>query len=416
MTDDPAITPVVARRIISRLIDGVAPDEGLDALTAGRERWLRALDEDLESAREGDRRIRIFNGDYGDGKTHLMKLFRARALNANFAVSYVVLSTNTPLNRWDLLYRGLVTQIYAKSRPDRAGLAAVLDPDDPDPAIRDEYMTRAENVRSVSALDPDFAAAIYRFTTKQAVHAVDPTQDLLTLRNWLEGKAIAASVLRSFGITGPINKDRGPRMVASIVACLRHFGFAGVVFLIDEVESTLDQTKTIRSEAYENLRLLIDRDTIPTHCVVVTSTTPQMFTNEEKGFQSYPALWRRVRDFSGSTSVNYRATVVDLPRTRLKTSDYVEIGKRIRRIHGIARTWDPTTRVSDNFIEEAAGLAAGGQLTLFFSPLAIFVKLVCQVLELAEQQDDFAAPTNLAKEFQQVDQSLQQTHKTTHWD
>ena len=65
---------------------------------------------------------------YGDGKTHLMKLFRARALNENFAVSYVVLSTNTPLNRWDLLYRGLVTQIYAKSRPDRPGVAAVLDP------------------------------------------------------------------------------------------------------------------------------------------------------------------------------------------------------------------------------------------------------------------------------------------------
>src|SRR5262245_47606451 len=177
MTDPTPLSPAVARRVINRLIDGVAPDEGLDALTAGREKWLTALCEDLESAEEGDRRIRILNGRYGDGKTHLMKLLRARALAANFAVSYVVLSKNTPLNRWDQLYRGIVTQIHSNARPERLGLAAVLDPDDPDPAIRDRFVDRAENIRTIGALEPDFATALYRFTTKQASHAIDPTQD-----------------------------------------------------------------------------------------------------------------------------------------------------------------------------------------------------------------------------------------------
>jgi hypothetical protein len=205
-------------------------------------------------------------------------------------------------------------------------------------------------------------------------------------------------------------------MVSSIVASLRHFGFAGMVLLIDEVESTLEQAKNIRSEAYENLRLLIDRDAIPPNAVIVTSTTPEMFSDEKRGFQSYPALWRRVRDFSGSGPVNYRATLVDLPRTPLLTEDYAEIGHRIRNIHAIARSWDPKSIITDEFLSQAAAVAASGKLTLFFSPLAIFVKLVCQALEVAEQQAEFPLPSNLAKEFLQIDQALQQAHKPTQWD
>src|SRR5579871_1305659 len=99
------IPRTTAKRIFARLRDGTAPDEGLELFTAGRERWLRSFEDDLESAADGDSRVRLFNGRYGDGKTHLMKLFRSLALDRSFAVSYVVLTKRTPLNRWDQLYR-----------------------------------------------------------------------------------------------------------------------------------------------------------------------------------------------------------------------------------------------------------------------------------------------------------------------
>lgn len=305
-------------------------------------------------------------------------------------------------------------RMHTAARPGRLGLTSILDPNDPDPAIKDGFAGRAEKIRSVPDLHPDFATAVYRYSTRQGA-SIDEEQDLLTLKNWLQGQRLSATVLRQFGISESIKRDAGPRMLRSIATCLRYFGLAGIVLLIDEVESTLEQSKTARSEAYENLRLFIDRDNVPSHCIVVTSTTPEMFSEPERGFQSYPALWRRIRDV-GASAVNYRGTLVNLAKTPLTADDFLEIGRRIRNVHAIACGWQPESRITDKFLREAAKLAASGRLTLFFSPLAIFVKLVCEELELTEQNPQHAPREDLPKHFQQIDSALRQSHPVEKWD
>src|SRR5437588_10657243 len=148
-----------ARRIVSRLLEGTAPDEGLMLLTAGREKWIESLEDDLHLIETGDRRVRLFNGRYGDGKTHLMKVLRALAFTHGLVVSYVVIRREVPLNRWDRLYSEIVRGFHTSNRPNVRGFTAILDPSDPDPAIIKSFAEKSEKLRNLR-LNADFATAL----------------------------------------------------------------------------------------------------------------------------------------------------------------------------------------------------------------------------------------------------------------
>lgn len=409
------ISRAAARRIVARLLDGTAPDEGLDLFTAGRARWIGSLREDFEDVAEGDRRVRIFNGRYGDGKTHLMKVTREMARELGFPVTYVPISSSVPLNRWDRLYQMIVRGIHTGGRPERLGLTSVLDPNDPDPAIAENFMARAETVRSLPGLHPDFATAIYRYATRQG-SSVDTDQDLLTLRNWLEAQPVTRPALRALSISSAIDRHSGPTMLTSIVAVLRHFGLKGLLLLLDEVEGTLAQSKVARAQAYENLRLFIDRDAIPKNCLAVFSTTPEMFSDIDKGFRTYPALWSRIEPPGSSQRVNYRASLVDLTKTPLTSEDFLQIARHIREIHAVARDWQADDHVPDEYLQQAAELASSGDLTLVYSPTRVFVKLIAEELDLAEQDRSIKpSGADLRRRFQDVDDRLEQASAVQKW-
>lgn len=396
------------------LRDGIPPDEGLETLTVGREKWISSIEEDLEQVRQGSSRLRVFNGRYGDGKTHLMKITRNKAFEHGFAVSYLSISQDIPLNRWDFIYQAIVKRLHTSSTINSAGLTSILCPDSPDAAIAENFLSRSESIRALSTLHPDFATAVYRFTTKQGT-SIDVQQDLLLLRNWLEGQQMPARQIQGLGISSCVDRHNGHVMFDSMVQCLKYYGFAGMVLLIDEVESTLEQHLTVRKQAYENLRLIIDRERLPKHSFVVISTTPEMFSDEKKGFQAYPALWRRISEVRTSGPVNFRSTLVDLTRTPLSEEQLLSIGRKIRSLHSMARDWDPV-RISDNYLEAAARIAVAGNLTLIFSPTAVFVKLVSDELDVAEQNTSYSpSGDDLRHRFQQIDRILHESRSTENW-
>lgn len=411
-SDRPAVdtlSPPSARSIILSLADGVVPSDGVHLFTAGRKKWLESLGEDLEDvalAGGPDGRLRIFNGRNGDGKTHLMHLLRGQAMAAGYAVSYVTISTEIPLYRWDLVYSAIGQSIMTAGRPDSPGLRTLLDPRSPDPAIVNDFQTKAAAVRSLHRVDPTFATVVYRYCTEQTVN-LDRGQDMLLLGAWLEGKG---QRLGSMAITTTVDQANGASMVRSLALVLRHFGIRGLVVLVDEVESVLSLKAPQRKASYQTLRMLVDRANIPAHALLVASTTPPMFTDKEKGIATYPALLSRLKPETHSDFINYHGTVVDLPRTPLSEEDFAEIGRCIRAIHGRARQWDPEPRLPDDFLVRAARVAASNRLTLAFAPTRVFVKLVTDMLELAHQHPDFVPNVaTLDIQFADVDQALSRT-------
>lgn len=399
-----------ARFIVEHLADGIVPDHGLEYFTVGRERWLESLRDDLDSIRKGRPRLRIVNGKYGDGKTHMMRLLSLAAMKDGMAVSYVTIEKETPLSRWDRVYAAVVRNMSTAGCPGRPGVASLLDPDAPDPAISATYASKAQSVRSVRGINRDFATAVYRLCTKQTT-SIDAEQELLVLKGWLEGLPLSKTVLRGLGISTAIDRANGKVMLGSLVQVLQHFGYLGVVILVDEVEGLMDQSEGVREQSYDTLRLLIDKD-IPAGLLVVLSTTPAMFTDEERGFQGYGALWDRVRPSGPVDQVNYRGTVVDLFRTPMKATEYRLLGERIREVHARARAWIPGSRVTDGYLESISRLAAGDRLALGHSPTRVFVKLVTNELEIAEQNPEYEPRTEgLEKRFVEIDQTLSETRE-----
>lgn len=401
------LPPGLARQIVSRLQRGVVPAEGVEFFSAGRERWLASLGQELADLADADSRwgiVRILSGRNGDGKTHLMTLLGRQAQQAGFAVSFVTVSRETPLDRWDRIYRELGTNLRTGSRPDARGVGAVFDPRAPDPQIGDGFAARAEGLRRVPRIFRPFAQALYQYCT-ESVATVDEEGDLALLGSWLQGEEERGGGADKLVRTA-LGPENGARMVESLVLALVYFGFRGLVVLLDEVESTLGLPRNRRANCYETVRRLIDDGSQRAHVLTVLSATPPMFSDEDRGFFSYPALRSRIDERIGGR-VNYDGQIIDLTRTPLTDADYAAIGRSIRVIHERGWNWSAAAQAPDSFIEAAASVAAAGQLTLTYSPTRVFVKLITETLQLARQNPEFhASAVGLDLQFDQADQEL----------
>ncbi len=103
------LKPFQARAIIESLRKGLTPTEYVPFFTVGRQNWLKFVEEDLDGfIGEGGGKVRFINGDYGDGKTHFMSVICQLALQKQFAASFVVLTRDIPIHKFELVYQEIV--------------------------------------------------------------------------------------------------------------------------------------------------------------------------------------------------------------------------------------------------------------------------------------------------------------------
>ena len=102
----------VTARIIEHLRRGSVPVDQVTYFTVGRERWLSIIEDDLTNyIAAGGAKVRFLNGDYGDGKTHFLSVIQHLVQQAGFAVSFVVLTREVPLHKFELVYREIVSRL-----------------------------------------------------------------------------------------------------------------------------------------------------------------------------------------------------------------------------------------------------------------------------------------------------------------
>ena len=95
-----------ARSIIENLRKGSVPIDQVPIFTVGRQKWLTSVEDDLSQyIAEGGAKVRFINGDYGDGKTHFMSIIKHLSLQNNFAVSFVVLTRDVPIHKFEVVYK-----------------------------------------------------------------------------------------------------------------------------------------------------------------------------------------------------------------------------------------------------------------------------------------------------------------------
>lgn len=406
MTD---VSPRRRREVIDALRRGTVPANGLDLLAVGLDRFLPALDIDLDTVENGGSAFKAVRGEYGAGKTFVTRYIAERALRRGFASAEVQISeTETPLHKLETVYRRIGEALRTAAFPPSA-FRAVLDAwlftiesdvtnSDPTllergPDALDEAVTTLleQRLAAVSSRTPAFAQALRAY---RAAVVVGDGATADALGAWLGGQRnVAASARRAAGIKGELDHFGAMGFLQGLLTVLRDSGHPGLVLVLDEVETLQRVRGDVRDKALNALRQLVDEvdsGRYPGLFLILTGTPA--FYDGPSGVPRLPPLAQRLAtDFATDARFdNPRAVQLRLPGFNHHT--LLELGMTVRDLYAGAAT-EPariTRLVDDAYISQLATAVTGslgGRVGI--APRVFLKKLVGDVLDRVDQFVDF---------------------------
>ncbi|MDP2646353.1 MAG: DUF2791 family P-loop domain-containing protein [Desulfobacterales bacterium] len=400
------LKPFQARAIIEELRKGSVPIDYVPFFTVGRENWLRLIEDDLEHyIAEGGAKVRFINGDYGDGKTHFMSVIRHLALRKGFAVSFVVLTREVPMQKFEVVYREILRQLQAhpgfpentQLKVEEAGIRGLVNAwadslaagliGAEEASFQQKLAALREELGALHGMDVNFSNGLAGFLDsrlrplRQAETGQERAGSCEILYQWFEGGKASKKELKPFQIFETLNKTNSKRFLGSLLAFMKYLGYRGLILLMDELETVVAQSTSVRNAAYENVRLLIDNTEQARFLHIFFSIIPDVIASE-KGFKSYDALWSRVRSIGEGKRLNYRSVLIDLHRTPLETHELIELGLALRRIHEISFRWEAQDPVWQDVVEK---ICAHQKRMGLLSEVRLFIKQIIRILDMAEQ-------------------------------
>lgn len=377
------LKPFQARAIIEGLRKGIVPTEYVSFFTVGRQNWLKFVEEDLDYfIANGGGKVRFINGDYGDGKTHFMSVVKQLALERNFASSFVVLTREVPIHKFEVVYQEIIAQLCGNF--EGIGIRALITHWLKEQKNNEEnFGNLAANLREIPGMGLDFANGLIGLLhlNSSPSSETDVTHSEEILYQWFEGKKVAKKDLKQFNIFELLNKTNSKHFLQSLIAFLKVTNHKGLILFLDELETVLAQGASIRNAAYENVRLLMDNTESTQYLQLFFSLIPDVLLSE-KGFKSYDALWSRVRTVGDSDVVNYRSTLVDLHKTPLKRQELIDLGGSLRKIHEISYRWEANELIPNSLI---AQMCAAQEEMGSLSEVRLFIKQMIRCLDITEQ-------------------------------
>jgi hypothetical protein len=380
----------------------------LDLLAVGLERFVPALDEELDAVIAGGSSFKAIRGEYGAGKTFVTRFLAERALRRGMATAEVQISeTETPLHKLETVYRRIGESLRTASFPASA-LRPVLDSwlytleadaaaNDPSlqagtAAMDAAVMTLLEQrLAAVSARTPAFAQALRAY--RQAVVAGDlATAD--ALGGWLGGQPhVAGAAKRAAGIRGELDHFGAMGFLQGLLTVLRDAGHPGLLLVLDEVETLQRVRGDVRDKALNALRQLVDEvdsGRFPGLFLVITGTPA--FYDGPSGVPRLPPLAQRLAtDFATEARFdNPRAVQLRLPGFDLGALN--QLGGKVRDLFaGGASDADRIRRMVDDAYVAELGQAVTGSLggRVGVAPRVFLKKLVGDVLDRVDQFGDF---------------------------
>ena len=407
MTGEPS--PRRRREVIDALRRGTVPVTGLDQLAVRLDRFLPALDADLDAVQAGGSAFKAVRGEYGAGKTFFSRFLAERALRRGFAAAEVQISeTQTPLHRLETVYRRITESLRTASYPPSA-FRPVLDSwlftleSDAvatDPALadadRDAVSAAARRLLErrldpVTRQTPAFAQALRAYSA-----ALDRQEPAVAdaLAAWLGGQPnTAAAARRSAGIRGDLDHFGAMGFLQGLLVVLRDSGHSGLVLVLDEVETLQRVRGDVRDKAFNALRQLIDEidsGRYPGLFLVITGT-PAFYDGPSGITRLAPLAQRLATDFTTDARFdNPRAVQIRLPG--FDRAALLELGTRVRDLY-LAGAQEPgrvAAVVDEKYVADLADAVTGslgGKSGI--APRVFLKKLVADVLDRADQFDDF---------------------------
>ncbi|WP_433317946.1 BREX system ATP-binding protein BrxD [Micromonospora chersina] len=382
------------QEVINALRRGTVPNNGLDVLAVGLDRFTAAVDAELAAVAAGGSGFKAVRGEYGSGKTFFARWLAERAKRQGMAVAEVQISeTETPLHRLETVYRRICESLQTSEFPASA-LRSVLDAwlyllDQEAGDAAEAVLER--RLAQVSRTTPAFAAALRGY--RAALRRNDPvTAEGLVA--WLGGQPqVAAAVRRAAGVRGELDHFGAFGFLQGLLTVLRDSGHPGLLVVLDEVETLQRARSDVRDKALNALRQLIDEvdsGRFPGLYLVITGT-PAFFEGPQGVQRLAPLAQRLATDFTADARFdNPRAVQLRLPGFTPETLR--ELGVRVRDIFAAdAAEPDRIARlVDDTYVADLAAALTGrlgGKVGV--APRLFLKKLIGDVLDRVDQFPDF---------------------------
>jgi hypothetical protein len=402
------ISPQKRQEIIDALRRGTVPGSSLDAFAVGLERFEETLDEELRKVSAGFSVFKAVRGEYGCGKTFFARWLADRARKLGFATSEVQISeTETPLHRLETVYRRLTERLATVDMLQGAlrniidGWFFTLEEDvlaegsidatDEDKLIGRTNELLEQRLTRITSAAPMFSAALRGYRQAQAEGNQAVADAILA---WLGGQPnVAASAKRYAGVKGEIDHFGALNFLQGVLTVLRDSGQAGLLIVLDEVETIQRVRSDVRDKSLNALRQLLDEvdsGRFPGLYLMVTGT-PAFFDGPQ-GVQRLEPLAQRLHvDFQTEARFdNPRAVQIRLPAFNLERLCLV--GCKVRDI--FSQHTQSVERIAqlcdDAYVQELANTVAGklgGKVGV--APRIFLKKLVADVLDRLDQFPDF---------------------------
>lgn len=394
------------RQVINALRGGTVPEAGLDILAVGLSRFESAIDEELADVAAGGAVFKAVRGEYGAGKTFFSRWLVERARKAGFASSEIQISeTETPLHRLETVYRRVTENLATAEFPPSAfrdvvdGWFYALEQDVLDTGTVDgsdpEALSQAVNtllerrLLNVSQTAPAFATALRGYRTAMLAGDTATAEGLIA---WLAGQPhVAASVRRAAGVRGELDHFGAFGFLQGLIAVLRDSGYAGLVLVLDEVETLQRVRGDVRDKALNALRQLVDEVSsgrFPGLYLLITGT-PAFFEGPQGVQRLAPLAQRLAVDFTTEPRFdNARAVQIRLPG--FTQESLVELGGKVRDLYAVDSDPRVLDTVDDAYVQDLATAMTGklgGKVGI--APRLYLKKLVADVLDRVDQHPDF---------------------------
>ncbi len=395
--------------ILDALRRGTVPREGLAAFAVGMERFETALDADLAAVARGLGGFKAVRGEYGSGKTFFARWLQEKARSGvGFATSEVQISeTETPLHRWETVYRRLAERLATADTSDGALRSIVdawfytleedvlaaghIDPTDADALLASTDALVERRLAAIGTTAPAFSAVLraYRRSLLADDHAL--AEGLIA---WLGGQPnVSATVKRAAGVKGDLDSFGAMHFLGGLLAILRDSGRPGLLLVLDEAETLQRMRADTREKGLNALRQLLDEldaGRYPGLFLMVTGTAA--FFDGPQGVQRLPPLAQRLHtDFATDARFdNPRAVQIRLQGFSL--ASLVQVGGKVRDLFAEQAGAPARIRaVVDNAYLEELAVAVSGRLggRAGVAPRLFLKKLVGDVLDRVDQFADF---------------------------
>lgn len=417
---------------IDALRAGTVPRRGLDLLAVGMDRFTVAVDRELDSVRAGSGVLKAVRGEYGSGKTFFARWLQERAKRAGFAVAEVQISeTETPLHRLETVYRRLMERLSTADQ-DQGAFRSVVDAwffaleEDLLQTNGGEQLNEAELLKrtndlmekrlaSITKIAPTFAATLRAYRSAIAEGNLLEAEALLA---WVAGQPnVSANAKRRAGIKGDVDHFAALSFLQGLLVMLRDAGYAGLIVVLDEVETLQRVRGDIREKSLNALRQLIDEvygARFQGFYLLITGT-PAFFDGPQ-GIQRLPPLAQRLHVEFGPEDRFDNPRAVQIRLRNFDIQGLVEVGRKVRDLVAEGSSAEDRIRqlADDAYLEALARAmvgALGGKVGL--APRLYLKKLVGDVLDRIEQFPDFDPRKHLSLTLAGAELSLEERAATS---